>query len=113
MAKKKKSFIPSTISILGEVYKVEVRKDPIDYEGKHVEGLCMFDEETILIYDSGNLKTMFITFLHECCHVFLEITGMTQYMNKREIEMFCQKNSYFIYQLIKGLNENNSSTRNR
>jgi len=93
--------IPKKVVILGETYKVKFLTGLKDNE-KVVGGLCDFHSQIIYLNPDASDTQLFVTFLHECCHVFLEITGMSQYMNKREVEMFCQTNAYFVMQFIRG-----------
>ena len=70
-------------------------------EGKPCGGLCDFYDKVIYLDPEPPDIIKLQTLIHECCHVYLEITGLTQYMNDREVESFCQLNSYFIMQFTR------------
>jgi hypothetical protein len=102
MTARKRSLLPKSIPILGEKFKI-YRKKNLHHEGEKVEGLCCTDTHQIWIDSALNEDAAFIIMIHECNHAFLEITGLNQHMEPAQIEMFCQLNSYYMKQLVKGI----------
>lgn len=91
--------IPKTVTILGRKFTVKViSKEVIEKEiGTGVMGGMNYTKKSILISNNMSKEDMYITYLHEVCHVGMYVTGLNQVIPSEMQEILCETlaNTFF------------------
>lgn len=98
---KKKVFkLPRKVMILGRQYKIKSGKNLV-FNNQKILGLCIPDDQLILIEKDQSEKSIKETLTHECAHAFLAISGIDQKLSDSENEVYAQLLTAFVEDMEK------------
>lgn len=91
--------IPKSVTILGRKFTVKVvTKEYIEKEiGLGTMGGMNYTKKLILISNNMSKEDMYITYLHEICHVGMYVVGLNQVIASEIQELLCETlaNTFF------------------
>lgn len=95
--------IPKSVTILGRKFTVKVvSKEYIEKEiGPGVMGGMNYTKKSILVSNNMSREDMYITYLHEICHVGMYVAGLNQVIPSDIQELLCETLANTFYDSVR------------
>lgn len=95
--------IPKSVTILGRKFTVKVvSKEYIEKEiGPGVMAGMNYTKKSILVSNNMSREDMYITYLHEICHVGMYVAGLNQVIPSDIQELLCETLANTFYDSVR------------